>query len=175
MTTPPVLTVMLAYDGSADSRRAAKYAGRFFQHSASHVEAVVATAWESTLHQAARVSAMSGVLGPGSPDPSFLGAEDAQHTEAVRINDEGVALTRAAGLTASGRLVDIDSSVWAALVSAADTVNADVIVTGSRGETGLRALLHSSVSEHIMRHCRRPVMIVPSGCAELVDEPTPDP
>ena len=89
-------------------------------------------------------------------------------------DDEGFLagfLAVAAGLTARGTQVSVDSSIWAALVAAADSLNADVIVTGSRGETGLKALLHSSISEHIMRHCRRPVMIVPSGCAELVDEP----
>ena len=171
MTTPPVLTVMIAYDASEDSQRAVKYAARFFQHAATRVDAVVVTAWESGLHQAARVSAMSGVLGPGSPDPTFLGPEDAGHAEAIRVNRTGVDLAVAAGLTARGTQVSVDSSIWAALVAAADSLNADVIVTGSRGETGLKALLHSSISEHIMRHCRRPVMIVPSGCAELVDEP----
>jgi nucleotide-binding universal stress UspA family protein len=170
MSVSPVMTVMVAYDGSTDSRRAVKYAGRFFPHAAPRVNTVVVTAWESNLHQAARVSAMSGVVGPTRADSRFLSAEDTHHAEAQRVNAEGIELARAAGLTAEGRLVAIESTVWAALVAAAEELSADVIVTGSRGATGLKALLHSSVSEHIMRHCRRPVMIVPSGCAELVDE-----
>ncbi|MDF0529879.1 universal stress protein [Tsukamurella sp. 8F] len=169
MGTDGSMKVMIAYDGSEDSRRAVKYAGRFLNRADRGVDAVVVTAWESTVHQAARVSAMSGVLGPGSNEPTYLGVEDALHAEAAQTNRTGVDLAREVGMTTRGQLVEITSTVWAAIVAAADTENADVIVTGSRGATGLKALLHSSTSEGVLKHCRRPVLIVPSGCADIVE------
>jgi len=39
----------------------------------------------------------------------------------------------------------------------------DIIVTGTRGTTGLRSLLQSSVADHVLRHSHRPVLIVPPG------------
>ncbi len=163
------MVVMVAYDGSEDSRRAVKYAGKFLNRSDKHVRALVVTAWESTIHQAARVSAMSGVLSPGGTEPDYVPLEDALHNAAAQTNRGGVELAQSVGLDADGRLVEIASTIWAALVAAANAENADVIVTGSRGETGLKALIHSSTSEHVLRHCKRPVLIVPSGCADIVD------
>jgi nucleotide-binding universal stress UspA family protein len=46
---------------------------------------------------------------------------------------------------------------------AADSLGADLIVTGTRGTTGLRSLLQSSVADHVLRHGHRPVLIVPPG------------
>ncbi|GAA4397493.1 universal stress protein [Tsukamurella soli] len=160
---------MIAYDGSEDSRRAVKYAGKFLNRADDTVQAVVVTAWESTIHQASRVSAMSGVMSPGGAEPDYHVVEDAQHAAALKTNRGGVELARAVGLTTTGELVEVASTVWAALVAAAETANADVIVTGSRGETGLKALLHSSTSEHVLKHCKRPVLIVPSGCTDIVE------
>ena len=41
--------------------------------------------------------------------------------------------------------------------------DAEYIVTGTRGTTGLRSLLQSSVADHVLRHSHRPVLIVPPG------------
>ena len=78
-----------------------------------------------------------------------------------------VDLAAAAGFTAHGELIEVSTTVWTALIAASDTFDVDVIVSGSRGVSGIRSLWHSSVSEHVLRGCKRPVMIVPSGCAEL--------
>lgn len=44
----------------------------------------------------------------------------------------------------------------------ADDWNADLIVAGMRGRTGLSHLLVSSLAEHVLRHAKIPVMIVSS-------------
>ncbi len=49
------------------------------------------------------------------------------------------------------------------LARRADELDADIIVTGTRGTTGLRSLLQSSVADHVLRHSHRPVLIVPPG------------
>ncbi|PRC51531.1 universal stress protein UspA, partial [Mycobacterium sp. ITM-2017-0098] len=42
-------------------------------------------------------------------------------------------------------------------IDAADELDADLIVTGTRATTGLRSLIQSSVADHVLRRGRRPV------------------
>ena len=154
-------TIMIAYDGTENADRAIDCAGRFL---AAH-RAFVVTAWESAVHQSARLSALSGGMQPvlHSVDQNI---DEALYEDARTRNARGVDRAIAAGLRAEGRLTEVDSTVWGALVDAADTLGVDILVTGTRGSSGLRALLHSSVSEHVLKHCHRPVLVVPAGCAE---------
>jgi len=46
------------------------------------------------------------------------------------------------------------------LITAKDW-NADLIIIGTHGRSGLAHLLMGSVAEHIIRHAQKPVMIVP--------------
>jgi nucleotide-binding universal stress UspA family protein len=157
MSTQPAHLVLIAYDGSENAKRAIEYAGRYL----SADRAVVLTAWEPLARQAARMSGLSGVLQPGwLPDAV---EEDIAHSDAKSINAEGLDLARDAGLLAEGRCVETVTTVWAAIVDVAEELGADVIVTGTRGTTGVKALLQSSVAEHVLRHCHRPVLIVPPG------------
>jgi len=48
------------------------------------------------------------------------------------------------------------------IVQTAAAWGADLIVLGTHGRTGLLHLLMGSVSEHVMRHSKIPVMVVPS-------------
>ncbi|WP_461166997.1 universal stress protein [Tsukamurella serpentis] len=158
--------VLIAYDGSESSQRAVKYASAVLAQG-RQTHAVVVTAWESTIHQAARLSAMSGVAGAGAAETALTRESDVVHTEARKTNDQGVELATAAGFTAQGKLAEVSTTVWAAIIAASDEEDVNVIVSGSRGISGIKALWHSSVSEHVLRGCKRPVMIVPSGCDEL--------
>lgn len=147
--------ILIAYDGSENAQRAIRYAGHFL----SAGRAIVVTAWEPLARQAARISGLSGVMQPGwVPD---VQQEDAALTDAKTINEEGVKLAAQAGLQADGRCVETETTVWAAIVDAADELGATIIVTGTRGATGVRALLHSSVADQVLKHCHRPVLIVP--------------
>lgn len=51
--------------------------------------------------------------------------------------------------------------MWGTVIDAADELDADLIVTGTRATTGLRSLIQSSVADHVLRRGRRPVLIVP--------------
>lgn len=149
--------VLIAYDGSDNSKRAVEYAGRFLI--ANH--AVLVTVWEPMVRQAARMSGLSGVMQPEwVPDEE---KEDLAFSDAKITNEEGLELAEAAGLTTEGRCVECTSTIWTAIVETADQLHADVIVTGTRGTTGLRSLLQSSVADHVLRHSHRPVLIVPPG------------
>lgn len=149
--------ILIAYDGSENSQRAVKHAGRFLES----CRAVVVTAWEPMVRQAARMSGLSGVMQPEwVPDEEN---EDVALTDAKAVNKEGLELATNHGLQAEGRTVEVVSAVWASIVEAADELDVDVIVTGTRGTTGLRSLLQSSVADHVLRHSHRPVLIVPPG------------
>lgn len=67
---------------------------------------------------------------------------------------------------AEERGVDCDAAVRRGvpheeLVAAADDVDADVVVVGARGRTGLERRLLGSVAERVLRTADRPVLVVP--------------
>ncbi|MCJ0902037.1 universal stress protein [Rhodococcus sp. ARC_M6] len=149
--------MLIAYDGSDNARRAITYAGRFLAAN----RAILVTAWEPMVRQAARMSGLSGVMQPEwIPDDDV---EDIAYTDAKSTLAEGVALAEAVGLTVEGRSAECTSAIWSAIVETADELDVDIIVTGTRGTTGLRSLLQSSVADHVLRHSHRPVLIVPPG------------
>lgn len=151
--------IMIAYDGSDNADRAIDWAGRIW----AGRSAVVVTAWETALHQTARMSSMSGM------QPMFGTALDSETDQLLRIeagtlNDRGVERAAGCGLQPRGHLVEVSGTVWGALIDVADEIEADVLVTGTRGATGLRALMRSSVAEQVLKHCSRPVLVVPARC-----------
>lgn len=150
-------TVMvIAYDGSGNSRRAVEYAGRLL----SADRAVLLTVWAPALRGPQPVSLDLD----GPPDPSDGDDDDdIALADAQRTNSEGVRLARAVGLAAEPLCVAITGTVWSTIIETADSLGADLIVTGTRGTTGLRALMQSSVADHVLRHGHRPVLIVPPG------------
>lgn len=55
------------------------------------------------------------------------------------------------------------SDVWSAIVRIAEEQDAALIVVASRGHSGLRATLLGSVSDGVVHHATRPVLVVPRG------------
>lgn len=164
--TPPTTqqpsgqSLMIAYDGSPNADRAIRYAAHFLRPRVVHV----VTAWEPGGLSASRLSALSGGMHPFVDSGLEADVDDALRDEAAAINDGGVELATSLDLDATGSLVEVETNVWGALVAAADTLDVDVLVTGTRGESGLKALLHSSVAGRVLKHCHRPVFIVPAKC-----------
>ncbi|WP_067830856.1 universal stress protein [Nocardia inohanensis] len=153
----PCDLMLIAYDGSENARRAVEYAGRFLAAN----RAVVLTAWEPMLRQAARLSGISGVMQPDWVTDEEI--EDIAFTDAKTVNAEGVKLAKLAGLNAEARTVECTTTIWTAIVEVADELDVDIIVAGTRGATGIRALMHSSVADAVLKHCHRPVLMVPPG------------
>ncbi|MVU80097.1 universal stress protein [Nocardia sp. ET3-3] len=153
----PCDLMLIAYDGSENARRAVEYAGRFLAAD----RAVVLTAWEPMVRQAARLSGLSGVMQPEWMTDDEI--EDVALADARNINAEGVRLAKLAGLNAEARTVECTTTIWTAIVEVADELDVDIIVAGTRGATGIRALMHSSVADAVLKHCHRPVLMVPPG------------
>lgn len=115
------------------------------------------------VRQAARLSGLSGVMQPEWMTDDEIA--DVALVDARNINTEGVRLAKLAGLNAEARTVECTTTIWNAIVEVADELDVDIIVAGTRGATGIRALMHSSVADAVLKHCHRPVLMVPPGRA----------
>ncbi|MBJ7519209.1 MAG: universal stress protein [Solirubrobacteraceae bacterium] len=149
---PSDTVLLIAYDGSDTSRHALDRAGTLFPGA----RAVIATVWEPT-----PVLSAPGAL--GTIDPLDIESQErvdkAVNASARRTSDEGVEAARAAGLVAEGRVTE-DAPTWHGIVALADEVDASVIVVGSRGHGGLRSALLGSVSQGVVHHAHRPVLVI---------------
>nr|WP_246007874.1 universal stress protein [Gordonia oryzae] len=158
---PAAHSVMIAFDGGANSERAVTYAAQFLRATSAHV----VTAWQPGTLSPVRLSSLSAGIQPFvDTSPLELDVDDALRAEAAEINTRGVEMAREAGLEATRTLVEVESTVWGALLAAADALDADLLVTGTRGDSGLKALLRSSVAGRVLKHCHRPVFVVPAKC-----------
>jgi nucleotide-binding universal stress UspA family protein len=86
--------------------------------------------------------------------------ERASEERAQEIANDGVRLAQEAGLHARAILAEDTVAPADAIVAAADTHDARVIVIGSRGLRGLRSKLLGSTSAHVLHHALRPVVVV---------------
>ena len=60
-----------------------------------------------------------------------------------------------------------------AIIEAARSERADLIVVGSHGRSGVGRFLIGSVSDHVVRHAPCPVLVVRQGVDGTVDESPP--
>lgn len=152
-------TVLIAYDGSDEAQHAVEYAGRFL----SAKNAYILTVWEPIHRQAARAAGMSGMMQhdwstDSSEDPTN---DDPAYAEAVSTCRQGVDLARQNGFVTEPFLVESATAIWSAIVDAAEELDVDIIVSGTRALHGWKSILQSSVSDSIVKNAGRPVLIVP--------------
>ena len=159
---------LIAYDGSQQSRSAIEYASKFL----SMDRAYILTVWEPIHRQAARAAGMSGMMQHDwSQDGSHeTTEEDPAYAEAVKICKEGVELARQNDFDPEPFLVESSTAVWSAIVDAAEELQVDLIVSGTRALSGWKSILQSSVSDSIIKHAGCPVLIVPPGVGEDCQE-----
>lgn len=154
------MTILVCYDGSADAQAAIDRAGSLMPGN----EAIVLVIWETILETLTR----NGSLGLG-----FIGEDGGADTDAaiekaaLGTADEGVQRAAAAGLVAHPRTAAQHDGIAAAILGVAGDVDADVIVLGTRGLSGVKSLVLGSVSHAVLHHADRAVLVVPSsGLAE---------
>jgi nucleotide-binding universal stress UspA family protein len=165
------MTVLLAYDGSADAQAAIDQAARLMPGA----EATVLTVWEPFLDAMTRSVSMGGVgMGMGwagtyaDSEKMDAATREAAHATAA----DGAQRATAAGLVAQPRTTTRQGGHAHTILAVAADVHADVIVLGTRGLGGVKSLLLGSVSHAVVQHADRAVMIVPSpSLAEHRHEP----
>jgi nucleotide-binding universal stress UspA family protein len=143
--------LVLCYDGSEDAGHAIQRAGALFPGR----RALVVTAWQPTA-----VPSSLGFAGEAAGVVDFAELDRAAADDGVRLADEGARIARQAGLIAEPVAVEAAGAVWKTIVDIADRDDAATIVMGSRGLTGLRALVLGSVSSAVVNHADRPTLIV---------------
>jgi nucleotide-binding universal stress UspA family protein len=145
--------VLFAYDGSAHARAAIERSAGVLAPG----PAVVATAWTS-FEDAAPAALLA--LPKDMVGEAVGTLDEANRETAEELAAEGAELARKAGFDAQPRAVRSGGPFFAALVEAADELDARAIVAGSRGRSRIAAAVLGSVSTGLLYHTRRPVLII---------------
>lgn len=147
--------ILLCYDGSESSERAIAAAHDLV----GDVPATVLYVWEPPTNLFIP-DPFSGMQPWGAAQMTDL--ETVLHERAGRLVAAGVTLANDAGFTAQSELRASAGSPWRTILDVADEVEASLVVLGARGLGAVQSLLLGSVSNAIVHHARRPVLIVPA-------------
>jgi nucleotide-binding universal stress UspA family protein len=143
--------ILLCYDGSDNADRAIAQAGELF----SERRAVVLHLWEPWVDNAPALASVSGAVHGMATELDQIADEQSTNLAAA-----GVLVARAASFDAEPLSFRAPGPLWRTVIDAAADCEAAAIVMGSRVLSGLSAVL-GSVSQGVVQHSRRPVLIVP--------------
>jgi nucleotide-binding universal stress UspA family protein len=149
--------ILLCYDGSDDAQAALELTKTLFAGQPVTVLAV----WEPYTEVMAAEN-WGLALGYSPPPEDIKRVDDSVREHATAAAQEAVRDLGEAGITAEARVEAMRSSVAASVLAVAADTDADAIVLGTRGRSGLKSLLLGSVSHAVLQHADRPVMVVPS-------------
>ena len=139
--------ILLATDGSKDAELAAKAAVDLSKRTGAELHVVHAC--RPLPHYA-----YPSLVPEGYQPPYEEGARKILEAQVGRIEEAGISVAEAHLVT--GRPAD-------AILDLGDQIGAGLIVVGSRGLGPVKRLLVGSVSESIVHHAKRPVLVVRSG------------
>jgi nucleotide-binding universal stress UspA family protein len=145
--------ILLSYDGSANAQAAIDDVARLMPGA----EATVLTVWEPFMVTLARSGAMG--LGGGYGDVEAI--DEASQAAALTTAQAGVERATAAGLLATARSACTQDGIANTILGAAAEIDADVIAMGTRGLSGVKSFLLGSVSQFVVHHADRAVLVVP--------------
>jgi nucleotide-binding universal stress UspA family protein len=139
---PRVERIVVAYDGSEPSVRAAQFALRFMASEGAEIWVVHATDPPRTVAE------------PRTEEEQ--GSESAAIAQSLRAFQSSA--------DPSGKRLHVwvrEGRAAQVVIEAAAEVRADLIVVGTRGLRGASRLLLGSVSTEVLTHSNRPVTVVP--------------
>jgi nucleotide-binding universal stress UspA family protein len=137
-------TILIATDGSPSAREAVEFGLELAAEQGSTVTFV-------TVAPSVDVVPMGGFGAVGSVPHELSDNEELPLDEAHELAEQ-------ASVTAHQRLLQGDPADE--IVAYADTLDADLIVVGSRGHGALASALLGSVSRGVLHEARRPVLVV---------------
>jgi nucleotide-binding universal stress UspA family protein len=153
------MKILVSYDGSVDAQEAIEHTARLMPGA----HATVLTVWEPIQITLTRTGGMG--MSAWYPDEGRVDAASEETAQARAA--EGAERATAAGLVAEPRIAARQDSIASAILAAADDLDVDAIVLGTRGLTGIRSMLLGSVSHAVLQHADRSVLVVPSP--DIVD------
>lgn len=144
--------VVLAWDGSTCASRAAALLRTWPVFAGSKVRVVSVADFG--------IPWWAGLPEPGSPELMgvYLDAADASRREHDQLAREMMADLRAAGLSADSERREGDAA--AEILAAAKASDADLIVMGTHGRTGLARLVVGSVARNVLQHATCSVLVL---------------
>jgi nucleotide-binding universal stress UspA family protein len=157
------VTILFAYDGSESADAAIAPAGKLLNHDLA--DAVVLTVWEPLVVEALRANRFGGW--PAIP-PDVTQVDQRAQKQAQVLAEHRARLAGEAGFDARALWVADARRIPATILDGADELDAELIVTGGRDLTGIAAFF-GSVSNHVLEHASRPVLVVPSHQVRTVD------
>lgn len=146
--------ILVCYDGSADAQAAIDHVATL----RPGAQATMLVIWEPILGTTTAMGMGMGTAGPDGDDDIDATIEHA----ALKTATDGVVLATVAGLQAHPRIAWLDVDIAAAILSTAADVNAELIVLGTRGRGGVKSMMLGSVSQAVLHHADRPVLVVSS-------------
>ena len=145
---PRLETILLATDGSAASEPASEQAIDLAIQVDARLQVV------SVLASARQPS--EAATAQGAPDSESL---DSDSRDSMSARAQGI-VQRARAAGANATYLVWDGEAGEAIVAAADSECADLIVVGSHGRSGVSRFFIGSVSDFVVRHAHCPVMVV---------------
>jgi nucleotide-binding universal stress UspA family protein len=154
------MSILICYDDSESARRALTVARRTLGHHSATLLHVY-RAPEAVLADAFSTRGSDPAVGPVSQDR----LESLAASRAREVLDAGWAIASEldAEVAIEAREAPSDASVWRTILDVADEVDAELIVAGTRGATAVAEQPLGSVSDGLVHHSRRPVLIVPAA------------
>jgi nucleotide-binding universal stress UspA family protein len=146
---------LLCYDRSDRSAHAIDKAAELL----ARKDVLVLHIWESWVAQVPALAGLSGSVVGMAIELDEIADEQSEDLAA-----RGVRRAQLAGLDAAPLSGSATGPVWRAILELADEHASSAIVLGSQGLTGLSAAL-GSVSNGVLHHSARPVLVVPAGAA----------
>lgn len=149
--------ILVAYDGSDHAREAIAHVGRLMPGATTTVVSV----WEPFIDALRHSGAFGvGTLMAGTVVDTEIDAAKLAESRATAA--EGVELAVEAGLVARPRSESRVGGIAETLLLTAAAIDADLVVAGTRGRGGVASLVLGSVSDALVRHADRAVLVVPS-------------
>jgi len=154
MSTNPAHTVLVGYDGSPDAAVAIEIGARLLPGCRAHV----AHLWSPPF--AASELRARLIQRAGTVREMIEMLEREALAEAERVAADGVTLARGAGWDAEPLVRRVYGAEGLELAALAEEMEPDALLVGSRGLTGVRAVL-GSVSDEAVHASPVPVIVVP--------------
>jgi nucleotide-binding universal stress UspA family protein len=149
--------VVVGFDGSDESEAAVREAAALFRDRTL----VVVSVWEPGLALAmTQPDELSGVSAiPPSPETMAM-MDRVQRERATDTAAAGAELARALGATVDPHPVPDEVNVAETIAGVAERRDAAAIVVGSRGLGRIKSTFLGSTSQGVLRHTKRPVVVV---------------
>jgi nucleotide-binding universal stress UspA family protein len=148
------MPVLICYDGSASAQRALSVAAS----SLDGAPMVLLNIWNPPQ----RVMADSFGVSESEHGPGYQELEALSCRRAAEILAEGEAEAQLRDFRVTTRQEPNRSSIWKTILDVADEVDASLIVAGTHGTAAVESGLLGSVSNALVHHAHRPVLLVPT-------------